>query len=606
MATNTPNYNLVKPSYTEFADVQILNGNADIIDTQMKNNKENIDNHKVLVATPSLLGHVKGGGNITIGADGILNTRNGTTAQTGVLRLTSEVNSDSETLAATPKAIKTVNDAVKEVDGSLPFAVDANNIGTVGKITRHRTNENTLNSPYILGLVGSARAGFIETYLSSSAYGVQYYRMSSHTGGKTYELVRYLDNGNWSDWLKIGDMLGDTQNYLPYTGSLKGINYNARVYAHGTATDRPTTSTSYYVEVIVRGDSTNNRVLIARAYNSKLTYIMHMVSGVWTEWSRIDNEWSIYAGDVKNIDYTCQVYCSSSEVSNLPPPVTGYYVEVSVKGDNNSYRKLTARRFGNNEVWEMVMNNGVWGTWEKISSGSVSNNHWATATGTNVLTVTLAGVTLTAGLHITFKNTTANTDSVTLNFNGSGAKPVVKNGGAALTNGMLKAGYLYTVVYDGVNFILNNEGGEYGNAVASEVLSGKTIGTENGIVTGTMPNRGVFNLGLGVTVPAGYYSGGTTANGKRYATGTINSDVSSFLIVSGLNFTAKKIIARLVSNKTHSFALYDADITSQILIAYPSPQSYDYVANTNGYVNNTGFKIYVPSPSSSFVWEAYE
>lgn len=42
MATNTPNYNLVKPSGTEFADIDVLNGNSDIIDAQMKTNADNI------------------------------------------------------------------------------------------------------------------------------------------------------------------------------------------------------------------------------------------------------------------------------------------------------------------------------------------------------------------------------------------------------------------------------------------------------------------------------------------------------------------------------------------------------------------------------------
>lgn len=36
MATNTPNYNLVKPELNDFADIRVLNGNMDIIDTQLK------------------------------------------------------------------------------------------------------------------------------------------------------------------------------------------------------------------------------------------------------------------------------------------------------------------------------------------------------------------------------------------------------------------------------------------------------------------------------------------------------------------------------------------------------------------------------------------
>lgn len=36
MATNTPNYNLVKPELNDFADIRVINGNMDIIDEQLK------------------------------------------------------------------------------------------------------------------------------------------------------------------------------------------------------------------------------------------------------------------------------------------------------------------------------------------------------------------------------------------------------------------------------------------------------------------------------------------------------------------------------------------------------------------------------------------
>lgn len=49
---------------------------------------------------------------------------------------------------------------------------------------------------------------------------------------------------------------------------------------------------------------------------------------------------------------------------------------------------------------------------------------------------------------------------------------------------------IYSVRYNGVNFQLLGEGGEYGNATIDKVLSPFTIGTENGIVTGTMPDIG--------------------------------------------------------------------------------------------------------------------
>lgn len=40
MATKTPNFNLVKPDLTDFADIRVLNSNMDIIDTQLKEIKD--------------------------------------------------------------------------------------------------------------------------------------------------------------------------------------------------------------------------------------------------------------------------------------------------------------------------------------------------------------------------------------------------------------------------------------------------------------------------------------------------------------------------------------------------------------------------------------
>ncbi|OME03363.1 hypothetical protein BSK54_07875 [Paenibacillus odorifer] len=93
---------------------------------------------------------------------------------------------------------------------------------------------------------------------------------------------------------------------------------------------------------------------------------------------------------------------------------------------------------------------------------------------------------LTAGLRVTIKAHAATTGPVTLNVNGLGAKSIKKPNG---NNPPLALGGVYTVVYDGTAFILQGEGGEYGTATAAEVLAGKTIGTENGLVNGTMPDR---------------------------------------------------------------------------------------------------------------------
>lgn len=91
-------------------------------------------------------------------------------------------------------------------------------------------------------------------------------------------------------------------------------------------------------------------------------------------------------------------------------------------------------------------------------------------------------------------------------------------------------------------FRIGNSGAGSGNASAGDILSGKTASVDTGDITGTMPNRGTFNLGLGAAVPAGYYSGGTVPSGKKFASGSGTSDANSKYAVSGLSFQPRLVI----------------------------------------------------------------
>ena len=143
---------------------------------------------------------------------------------------------------------------------------------------------------------------------------------------------------------------------------------------------------------------------------------------------------------------------------------------------------------------------------------------YGTATGTNAKTITLdpAPTNYYDGLCFAFKNVTQNTGAVTINVNGLGARPIKKPNGNDIAAGNLKANSVYTVRYNGTNFILQGEGGEYGTADPSDVIKGKTIGTEEGIKTGTLELTGTSSVG-DVLSGKTFYS----TNPKSKQTGTM-------------------------------------------------------------------------------------
>ncbi|MGE7827849.1 hypothetical protein [Paenibacillus sp. NPDC093718] len=89
----------------------------------------------------------------------------------------------------------------------------------------------------------------------------------------------------------------------------------------------------------------------------------------------------------------------------------------------------------------------------------------------------------------TIKFNVASSTAPTLKINDDTALPIKNANG---NNAKLFAG-VYTLFRDGSAFILQGEGGEYGTATAADVLVGKTIGTDNGLVLGAMPNRSAEN-----------------------------------------------------------------------------------------------------------------
>ncbi len=93
-----------------------------------------------------------------------------------------------------------------------------------------------------------------------------------------------------------------------------------------------------------------------------------------------------------------------------------------------------------------------------------------------------------SGMGIAVKINVTNTGASTINIDGLGAKSIRDSKGNAMTAGKLKSGSIYSLKYNGVNFILQGEGGG-GTAGAGDVLSGKTFTNDAGDQTGTMVHQ---------------------------------------------------------------------------------------------------------------------
>ncbi|WP_419957205.1 hypothetical protein [Psychrobacillus psychrotolerans] len=99
------------------------------------------------------------------------------------------------------------------------------------------------------------------------------------------------------------------------------------------------------------------------------------------------------------------------------------------------------------------------------------------------------------GLVLRLTATSSAVDSISVNINGLGGKALRKANGNTLNN--LKAGGIYSFRYSTLGnggagaFILQGEGGEYGNAGPNDVRVGKTFGTEEGIKQGTFVGYGI-------------------------------------------------------------------------------------------------------------------
>ena len=231
---------------------------------------------------------------------------------------------------------------------------------------------------------------------------------------------------------------------------------------------------------------------------------------------------------------------------------------------------------------------------------------YGVAIGTNAYAVTLDPNPLAyyEGMCIAVKIPNQNTGSSTLNVNGLGAKTIRKQNGNAVSAGNLKAGIIYTMRYDGVNFTLQGEGGE-GTAIASQVLTDETFTNDAGTFTGSMPNKTGHVTAAGITrsgttlrlrPQAGFYPGDTLNSVQSADSNVLSSNILAGKSVFGLAGTAKRCASGSIYVTTDADGGADIAVTtgfrpSQVICALvyrTSSYTFTYTANT---VNDTNENI---------------
>lgn len=221
----------------------------------------------------------------------------------------------------------------------------------------------------------------------------------------------------------------------------------------------------------------------------------------------------------------------------------------------------------------------------------VADSSYQVATGTaTALIVPMA--TLVNGYSKTFiASATSTSTAKTIN-----GKPFYKPG--TTLSPSLVINKAYTVWYNLASDCFFIKASAEGTATQAQVLANVPFSNEEDTgLLGTMPNRGVFNLGLGVNVPDGYYSGGTTANGRNSISGTgltVNTADGWTMTATGLPF--KPSIIQLTLDSTHWTIHTDStnpkNVGTQSISVYRDASSYAAppvaTYSTNGFIAPVG------------------
>ncbi|MEW9616015.1 hypothetical protein AB3G45_19560 [Shinella sp. S4-D37] len=184
------------------------------------------------------------------------------------------------------------------------------------------------------------------------------------------------------------------------------------------------------------------------------------------------------------------------------------------------------------------------------------------------LTYDVAISAYTKGEIFTFFAHLDNTGALTLNVSGRGARAVVRNDGAALTAGQIKAGQSVMVVYDGTSFRLLSP--LFNNPTFTGTLTVPTINSSGQITAGTFSGdgAGVTNVDAATVdgiSPASIVQTSRTLTAGNGLTGGGNlSDDRTVTLGTPGTITGSTTNAVTSTSHTHSLTLVNSDITGAL------------------------------------------
>lgn len=423
--------------------------------------------------------------------------------------------------------------------------------------------------------------------MASNTLNLNLYKKDPTIDGNDTFNIKTMLNDNWD---KIDTEVAKKANQLDFNS------HSRDSISHITAAERTTwngkAEKTYVDDQIALVTSTGIPKLVTYTYDLYATTDNQIKFEI--PYENYNSNTDTLIVELSGIDVPETFYTKTNPVVNPDKTITKGYITLAEGRPKDSYLKM--RILKNVPIGPDGAISGRVMAIDSIPQDRIQglvdlNNNFASHRADYMLQVPYAGVTtgtantyaivtptittLKAGMAVSLKFNVDSTGVSTLNWCGLGAKGIKKSNGTDVTN--LKATGIYTLRYDGTNFILQGEGGS-GNATASDLLSGKTASTDAGDIVGTMINN--TNAGIAITpgttdqaITQGYVDGALGSIKVKGDANLVASNIKKGLSVFGVVGTyiggvVTGTVTSVNSNQSITFATNNGNILGSCVSEY--------------------------------------